>query len=73
VGIGITLCVILCDVLCDILCETPEPRGARRDFAGESLALQAGPLMGEFIAKHDILLSLIFVMACSDLWVIHQR
>jgi hypothetical protein len=25
-------------------------------FAGESLALQAGPFAGEFIAKHDVLL-----------------
>jgi hypothetical protein len=25
-------------------------------FAGESLALQAGPFAGEFVAKHDILL-----------------
>jgi hypothetical protein len=28
-----------------ILCETPYPHGARGAFDGESLALQAGPLM----------------------------
>jgi hypothetical protein len=31
---------------CGILCEMPEPHGARGAFAGECLALQAGPLMG---------------------------
>jgi hypothetical protein len=57
VGIGSTLCVILCD----ILYETPKPHGARGAFAGESLALQVGPLMGNLS------------MTCSDLWAIHQR
>jgi hypothetical protein len=41
VGIGNTLRV----TLYDILCEMPKPHGARGAFAGESLALQAGPLM----------------------------
>jgi hypothetical protein len=32
-----------------------------------------GPFVQETVAKHDILMKYIFVIACSDLWTIHQR
>jgi hypothetical protein len=42
--------------LCDILCDMPEPHGARGTFVWETLALQAGTVCQETVAKHDILL-----------------
>jgi hypothetical protein len=42
---------------CDILCELPEPHGTRGGhFVWETLALQAGNVCQETVAKHDILL-----------------
>jgi hypothetical protein len=42
--------------LCDILCELPEPHGVRGTFVRETLALQAGTVCQETVAKYDILL-----------------
>jgi hypothetical protein len=41
----------------DILCELPKPYGAKGvHFVQETVALQAGTICRETVAKHDILL-----------------
>jgi hypothetical protein len=47
--IGSVSCLVewgMASYFCDILCEMSFPHGARGAFDGESLALQAGTLMG---------------------------
>jgi hypothetical protein len=36
------------------------------------LRTASGAFDGETVAKHDVLLYWTFIMACSDLWAIHQ-
>jgi hypothetical protein len=53
--------------------KTPEPHVARGAFAGESLALQVGPLLGNLLQSMTYSCSRPLLMICSDLWTIHQR
>jgi hypothetical protein len=60
--------------LCYILCELPEPHGAEgATLYGKPQHCKRGHFVWESVAKHDTLLYLAFITACSDLWAIHQR